>query len=115
MVRAPRPDIVPPGWQLQLIDVLAHGDGGVEPAARACGGAPHEGQNDRLYITYSILTTLSMSLASSETSVVVMYVMLYFASTELSSATTVGLLTLEIVVRFRSRGSKLSVELRYTV
>lgn len=50
MVRAPRPDIVPPGWQLPLIDVLAHGDGGVEPAARACGGGPHEGQNNPLYI-----------------------------------------------------------------
>lgn len=55
MVRAPRPDVVPPGWQLQLIDVLAHGDGGVEPAAHARGGAPHEGQNNLLYITYSVL------------------------------------------------------------
>lgn len=71
MVRAPRPDIVPPGWQLQLIDMLAHGDGGVEPTACACGGAPREGQNNLLYITYSILTALSVSLASSERSVVV--------------------------------------------
>ncbi len=70
MVRAPRPDIVPPGWQLQLIDMLAHGDGGVEPAACACGGATREGQNNLPCVTYSTLTTLSMSLASSERSVV---------------------------------------------
>lgn len=52
MVRAPRPDIVPPGWQLQLIDMLAHGDGGAEPVAcaRACRRASHEGQNNPLRI-----------------------------------------------------------------
>lgn len=70
MVRAPRPHIVPPGWQLQLIDMLAHRDGGVESSACACAGVPHEGQNYLLYITYSTLTTLSMSLASGEIVVV---------------------------------------------
>lgn len=81
MVRAPRPDIVPPGWQLQLIDVLAHGDGGVEPAACACGGASHEGQNHFLHITYSIVTTVSVSPASSERPAVVIQLVLKFAST----------------------------------
>lgn len=59
MVRAPRPDIVPPGWQLRLIDMLAHGDvgGGVEPVACACarGGAPHEGQNNPHHINIQYL------------------------------------------------------------
>lgn len=49
--------------------MLAHGDRGVEPAARACGGAPREGQNNLLHITYSILTTLPMSLAWSHRAV----------------------------------------------
>lgn len=59
MVRAAQPDIVPPGWQLQLIDMLAHGDGGVELAAPARGGAPHEGRNNRLHVAHSVFTTLS--------------------------------------------------------
>lgn len=50
MVRAPRPDIVPPGWQLQLIDMLAHGGGEVEP----CGGGPHEGQNNLPFSLHNI-------------------------------------------------------------
>lgn len=54
MVRAPRPDIVPPGWQLQLIDMLAHVDEGVEPVAHACGGGPHEWQNDPLFSLHAI-------------------------------------------------------------
>lgn len=50
MVRAPQPDIVPSGWQLPLIDMLAQKGGGVEPAAQASGGSPHEGQNNALHI-----------------------------------------------------------------
>lgn len=77
MVSTPQPDIVPPGWQLQLIDVLAHGDGGMEPTARASGGAPREGQNTLLHIASRILTTPSMVLASDEGSAVGMQVVLH--------------------------------------
>lgn len=50
MVRAPQPDIVPSGWQLPLIDMLAQRGGGVEPKAQACRGLPHEGQTNAQHI-----------------------------------------------------------------
>lgn len=61
MVRAPWPDIVAPGWQLLLIDMLAHGDGRVEPAARACGGVSHEGQNNPPHTNIQYRNTVHVS------------------------------------------------------